>query len=62
MEYIIISHQTSKSHYEAELEVKKEVNQKIKKGYEPIGGVSVATEKSGYTVYYTVAQAMIKRN
>lgn len=41
-------------------ELQAEVYRLMQAGWKPQGGVSIATESHGYSVYYTVCQAMIK--
>lgn len=41
--------------------VEDEVNELKKQGWIEQGGVSVATTKYGYDTFYTIAQAMVKK-
>lgn len=45
---------------EATIELEKEVRIIMQEGWKPQGGVSIATDRMGYSTYYTACQAMIK--
>ncbi len=45
---------------EIEEKIKSLVNEKILKGWKPLGGISISSYEVGYTTWHTAAQAMIK--
>ncbi len=60
VDYIIIAYESEKF-YNARKTVQEEVNKKMKDGYEPLGGVSVTVSQAGFSYFYTISQAMIKK-
>ena len=54
MDYIVVNEGTIE-------EVVKKVNQRIRQGYEPIGGIAITLSESDEYSYFDVAQAMVKK-
>ena len=60
MEYqVVIS--SEKTAFEASNKLEKEVNSLIKRGYKPLGGVSVSRSDTDYMQMIVMSQAMIKK-
>ena len=60
MEYQTV-YETSEYLYDGSKKLDNKVNELIKDGWEPQGGVSVSPEVYGHKTWYTLCQAMVKR-
>lgn len=60
MEYTVLTGK-SNSLSDARLEIERKVEKLLKQGWELNGGVSVATSQDDYSIYYVLAQALVKK-